>query len=67
MPVPDWAARRLYLGLCMYRSQGQDADRMTLPHQQATKLGQSVPVTEGPFTLVRECQSEAPHCGSHAA
>lgn len=40
---------------------------MTLPHQQATKLGQSVPVTKGPFTLVREWQSEAPHCGSHAA
>ena len=30
--------------VCMYRSQGQDADRMTLPHHQATKLGQSVPV-----------------------
>lgn len=42
---------------------------MTLPHQQATELGHSVPVTkrDPPFTLVRGWQSEAPHCGSHAA
>lgn len=40
---------------------------MTLPHQQAAKQGQSVPVTRGPSNLVRERQSEAPHCGSHAA
>lgn len=41
---------------------GQDwmPNRMTLPHQQATKLGQSVPVTKGtPSPLVREWQSEA--------
>lgn len=71
MPVPDWLPAVYVLGLpaavCTDLTQGQDADRMTLPHQQATKLGQSVPVTKGPFTLVREWQSEPPHCGSHAA
>lgn len=60
--------------MSMYRSQGQDraaqdADRMTLPHQQATKLGQSVPVTEGtplhPWSV--NGNQKQPHCGSHAA
>lgn len=77
MPVPDWlpAAYVFWPSLqpalhyVQISGTGCPTDRMTLPHQQATELGHSVPVTKGtdPFILVREWQSEAPHCGSHAA
>lgn len=72
MPVPEWlpAAYVFWSPACsMYRSQGQDADRMTLPHQQATELGHSVPVTKrdpplhpGPWMAIRSAPLREPRC-----
>lgn len=68
-PRPMYSGPVSSLLYTMYRSQGQDADR---PHDASPPTGDGTgPLSasdEGvPFILVREWQSEAPHCGSHAA